>query len=386
MSLNKKYFPIIIIILIFISSLYDFGGLLRKLCYLLIIIYPFILIGFKSKIIKDKLLHIYLLFIALGLLTFLMHSLAYKSFILHFAGLITATMYMSFWYIFLIVNKKKFKYIYFINTLNTVYFMIGTLGVIQQHFSRNLYGFIDNRYVQILGDLDYIAFRSTSVTGSSQVFGITMILTCLINLDLFFKLKIKKYLIIGLVFLIFSFYSQQKSVVLLFLSYLFLASFNFKESKKLLFGFLSITSIFIIYNFDTILLLFRLDSISILINSELSGRLTIYSDIFSKTNILIGNGWGTYNNFIGSIFNLENNNPESFILLLYAESGIFVVLGFCYFLMKNLLASEKKNRPIIITFILHFFFVHTALSPFVFPFFLLLFLRLLQPENIKYSS
>ena len=342
MSLNKKYFSIIII-LIFISSLYDFSGLIRKLCYLLIIIYPLILISFKSQLINDKLLHIYFLFIALGFLLFLIHSLVYNSFILHFAGFVTATMYTSFWYTFLIINKKKFKYIYFINILNTVFFIIGTLGVIQQHFSRNLFGLINNKYVELLTGVDHIIFRSTSVTGSSQVFGITMILTCLINLDLFFKLKIKKYLIIGLVFLIFSFYSQQKSVVFLFLLYLFFASFYFKESKKILFTFIGITSLIVIYNLDIILSLFRLDSILLLINSELSGRLTIYSDIFSRTNMFIGNGFGTYNNFIGSIFNFENNNPESFMLLLYAESGIFVVLFFLLFLNEKPISFKEKT-------------------------------------------
>lgn len=381
MSLNKKYFSIIII-LFFISSLYDFGGSIRKLCYLLIIIYPLILISFKSQIINDKLLHIYFLFIALCLLIFLIHSLVYNSFILHFAGFITATMYMSFWYIFLIVNKKKIEYIYFISIINTLYFIVGILGVIQQHFSRNLFGLINNKYVELLTGVDHIIFRSTSVTGSSQVFGITMILTCLINLDLFFNLKKKKNLIIGLLFFLFSLYSQQKSVVFLFLLYLFFASFYFKESKKILFTFIGITSLIVIYNLDIILSLFRLDSILFLINSELSGRLTIYSDIFSRTEVLIGNGWGTYNNFIGSLFNFDNNNPESFILLLYAESGFFVVLIFCYFLMKNLLASKKKHWPIMIAFIIQFFFVHAALSPFVFPFFLLLFLRLFQPNNI----
>ena len=140
MSLNKKYFSIIII-LIFISSLYDFSGLIRKLCYLLIIIYPLILISFKSQLINDKLLHIYFLFIALGFLLFLIHSLVYNSFILHFAGFVTATMYTSFWYTFLIINKKKFKYIYFINILNTVFFIIGTLGVIQQHFFKKFIWF-----------------------------------------------------------------------------------------------------------------------------------------------------------------------------------------------------------------------------------------------------
>lgn len=376
MSSSKKIL-VTILLLILISSLVDFQSAIRNFSYLLIIVYPIFLILFKPQIIKkDKLMMSFLIYVFWSFFLVICHSFIFESFLFHFVGMLVPNMYLFFWYFFSIETKNNFKLYDYLWIMNVFYFVVGILGIIQFHFSKDLYGIVTSSEVLATKDLDFISFRVTSITGSPQVYGLAMVLISILNLDYFLKTKSKRCLFASIFFLICAIYSQNKSVGALFCFYLIASYFLFGKKYKTIKYLAALIVVLIIFNISYFLeLFFRTSTFDGLVQSEKIGRITIYKDLLTNTNPMTGQGWGRFNSAVTKIFGLENLNPESFFLLIYGESGIVVLLLLMSFIYKNLKLTDKFWWPLIIIFTLQFVFVHAAISPFIFPFFFILFLR-----------
>jgi hypothetical protein len=262
--------------------------------------------------------------------------------------------------------------------------IISFLGIIQFHFSPNLFGLLDqSRSNNILwasgaNTLDYLLFfRSTAIFSSPQVYGLFLILSIfLVHGNSYIGNWIQKFSI----FIIFigAAHSGNKMIYVLFFLYLILVFIEkfFKSGLKA-FAYLGliIPMFFIIFfeitTYYEIGILTRIIDVDQIIDSESEGRLSIYKNIIANHNWIIGEGPGKFSSTMAA-GKSNYEVAESFLLQFVLENGIFFFLVFIFFLVylciREFTARRYNNLFFLLAFLGSMIFVHAHTDPVFFIF------------------
>jgi hypothetical protein len=305
------------------------------------------------------------------------------------------TILLFYWVIYF-QKYSLYEFIIFYKKTIFIVFIVATLGNIQFFLTPSLYGLLldysDNiNWASTQSFNQYVLFfRATSIFGSPQIYGLFMALYIisiykLLNLDNFSN----KLLIIY--FLFSGFLSGNKSFILIIFIFFIYKFINSGFLSKIKFVLVTVfISIILMGNFSSdIRILDRTLSIDKMIEQENEdSRLNRYNKIIQETNPIIGNGFG-------SKTNRENENlevAESYILQLYAEGGLFPLLGLFILILLALFTSSKEVdkyfdiKLIIVCIFVSMLVVHAFNNPsfFIFwPFFVIPLLKIEKYENLN---
>lgn len=249
-------------------------------------------------------------------------------------------------------------------------FFIAILGIIQIVFSRDLFGFIprvqsDELYENIL--LDY---RVTSILYSPQVYGLFLGLSSVLILEHKNKFTNIIFTILLIVILLGAVISGNKMVIAILIVYI-IYKFLVRDFAKTIKYSLTVVFILILtyYNIDVNNAAFSSLNRSFdfllnpdqVLNTEQAGRFTIYSNVISTTNPVIGNLVGSTNSSASNYI-----NTESYFLSIYSEGGLILLsifLMFIYNSIRYLANFGKSNLPLVICIAFSMIFVHAFESP-----------------------
>ena len=248
--------------------------------------------------------------------------------------------------------------------------IVATLGLIQFFISRDLFGFIPR--VGLYDELyenKSITFRVSSILFSSQVYALFCVAYSIITIekkDLFSKRY--KYLIFIILFIA-AIFSGSKSTIAIILAYFIIKIIVMRRYKILILSIIILSSVYILGSgivknqknssvIRTIGWLWNLEEFK---SNEQMGRISIYTNLLKNSNLLLGNFVGSTNSA-----NPKYINPESYLLKLYSEGGLILVILFLIFYFHSLIALHKINKEDFIFFMtlfISFIFVHAFASP-----------------------
>tara|TARA_B100000965_G_C19546818_1_gene738218 strand:- start:244 stop:1443 length:1200 start_codon:yes stop_codon:yes gene_type:complete len=318
---------------------------------ILITIRNFINSGIKQ--IKKPTIFLFCLIIYFIFLIFLSPLLTVQSgSFIPFLGSFQYLFPIFFWYSFLILNPEKSTeyFRYFIKIFCSIGLLIAIFAYVQYFISPNIFGLISNDvYAPLSGEMNpNVTKRAISFISSPQSLG--LFLASVASAHFYFMrgsalnyLKIiiifgagiltgsKAFVIFLIVFFMINFsrYFFRLLLSLIALSiagYLFLPYVDFDTIER--FSFIATRLIFISeYNTYQIWLSF----------------LTYPTDIFQ---LFFGHGLGVMGTASQTIYDYKilNGSTESFLIQLYFEAGIFLMLGFLVFFSWCVFKCYKSNE------------------------------------------
>lgn len=350
------------------------------LVLIIIILLPYLK---KSTTRKNNLFIWGFIFFTL-LLSFLTPLITHIIFRTVFEATLVYILPVLFWVLFY-TKFPAFNLRKFLNFSVFIALIISIFGFIQFFFSKTIFGLIpDISYYDIDFTQESLVssgsiFRVRSILPSSQIFGLYTALSFCLSTHLFKKKKIH-LLTVTTPILFASLLSGQRIVILVYLVYFLLSILS--QSRNII---KSIIKIF----FFSIVIMFALDIVNdILVSSgmastrlldvftdfssvvdyEQSARWTLWFDLIKNTNPILGNG-------IGYTFPLEDGTrvvtSESYIVQLYFEGGLLMLLSFLvlyYNSLKNSIKqpSEQFKWPILVALFAALLVVHAFTNPIFF--------------------
>jgi hypothetical protein len=369
--------PLFIFILIIFNSVIKNYGIKSLYVYIIVMGIVLLLLDYSIKFKKKKLYIPYFYLLVLTIV-FIIQIFYYNTYItVMIKGYVIYTLIPFYWIIFFHkYNMVDFRNL-LISTIPIVY-IIALLGIIQFFISPNLFGLLNNHdslsiaWAAHTKFSKYILFfRSSSVLGSPQVFGLFLAFYFIIVMNLsYFKNNILNQ--IGLVLLIFGgILSGDKSFALILILYILYRLFKIIKTKKF-FYLISIGLIFLFFNYNWLLKtrqVGRIININQIIKQEKNdSRINRYRKIILNSNIIIGDGIGV------RIFqkDIRLKATESYFIQILSETGIITLFIFLNLLYLSYLLSSKclfnNVKFLIIAIGISMIFVHAFISPVFFIF------------------
>ena len=283
-----------------------------------------------------------------------------------------------FWILFMRFNLN-WSFEKFVFNILPIIIGLACLGIIQYHFSPDLFGFLKNSisnnilWANESSDLEYILFfRSTSILASPQVYGLfIMLFVFLIHRNQYINDWLQKISI--LICFVGAAHSGNKMVYLLFLLYIILIFCEkYKISKikallNLIVGlFISGIILFELTTYFEFGILTRIFSLDQIIEEESEGRLSIYLNMLSNSNWIFGEGPGTFSTSAAA--SKDNYKvAESYFLQFLLENGVIfflILVSFCVFLcLREFKAKRINNLFFLLAFFCSMIFVHAHTDP-----------------------
>lgn len=289
-----------------------------------------------------------------------------------------------FWILFL-TRYPEFEFHSFLKFSVYIAFIISVLGFIQFFYSRTIFGLIPEiDYFNIDFTNDALVsrgsiFRVRSILPSSQIFGLYTSLSFCLSISLFKKKGIS-FFIINLPIFFASLLSGQRIVVLMYLIFfgwkIFVQSKNIFKSILYTVFFVSFI-LFALNIVDDILVgsgmastrLFDIfNDFSYVVEYEQNSRWTQWIELVKTTNPILGHGIGYTNQRIEGIRLITS---ESYLIQLYLEGGIFLLLSFLIVLFNSIKMTLRYkfiyfDTALIIALAVSLIVVHSFMNPIFF--------------------
>ena len=272
-------------------------------------------------------------------------------------------------YLFFKTNNDQINIKSFLkwNLIISIFVAFG--GFIEYHLSRDIFGLVPQLGFKEFQTNFEIYYRTRSFVWSQQINSLILTFAFLTNLE--FKLfKNILRILIGLILIYAIVLTGAKVPVFCLLVY-----FILKISKSILSTSIAILFSLILFNFISnndlisenrqLSFIFQFDEF---IKEERSNRFSKQINAILDSNIIFGNGIGSTNSN-----NKDYINTESFYIQLFSEFGIFGLLFFIIIIYKMFRISDKSNKLVLLPMIVSGFIVHGLSSPYLFPFWVLLF-------------
>ena len=344
-----------------LSQLFGFGSFYYFIIPVVLIL-EFKKFNFKIEK-KSSLIFLFLVFTFLLLLVNLFLEFSFEKIIM-FLSIIWIPLILFFISNNSGVDSSKFF------KLNTKIAVIAAIvGIIEFHFSRNLFGLLPVVGYEELYENFTLFYRTRSFLYSIQINALFLALSLILILE--FKIISNKfYCFLTIVLIIYAMILTGSRIAILLPLLYYIVKFPIK-------------SILVISPLIFLILVYFINQENILseninrqfelfsnftqfISNQIDLRFSKQFAVLEQSNLILGNG-------IGSTYSGTEKylNPESYYVQIYSEFGLIGLIFLISAFVLNYFNISKKLRPILLVMFISGFFVHGLSSPYLFMFWLI---------------